>query len=183
MNIKTVVTSKTEVYGNDGVHHINVNNSKAKTKFGKFMSDWARTPISTEDGDFESIEGYKYWLKNGNEAFRYLHGWDVIKLGGRCYVIPDEDEADKYYAKIKQAYLSKLEKNPLMAIKFYNCDLPLYNYYYHKHGGLLHVKPLQLINLLYQIKTEPITNLKGMAAAFSRRPDIFAKKPSTYLFN
>ena len=46
---------------NDGITHINVY-SKGKTTLGRWLTNFAHTPIDTIDGHFESIEGYWYWL-------------------------------------------------------------------------------------------------------------------------
>ena len=42
---------------NDGVDHINIY-SKGLTELGRFLSNFEHILITTEDGDFNSIEGY-----------------------------------------------------------------------------------------------------------------------------
>lgn len=66
---------------NDGIDHINIY-SKGKTDLGRFLSNFAHTPISSSQfGNFESIEGLWYWLGTRNEKLRNLHGFLAKKIG------------------------------------------------------------------------------------------------------
>ena len=64
----------------DGVHHINVY-SKGKTEIGRWLSNFSYSPIQTKNGNFESIEGYWYWITTLNDRLRELHGFPAKKLG------------------------------------------------------------------------------------------------------
>jgi hypothetical protein len=54
----------------DGINHINIY-SKGKTELGRLLTNFARTPIETPFGHFESGEGYWFWLR-------------ASKLSNRC---------------------------------------------------------------------------------------------------
>ena len=67
----------------DGITHVNIY-SQGKTKLGKWLSNFSHTPIDTEDGHFESIEGYWYWLVTDNinkDILRGLYGYEAKKPG------------------------------------------------------------------------------------------------------
>ena len=57
----------------DGIDHINIY-SKGKTSLGRWLSNFAKSPIETEDGHFDSIEGYWYWywLSSKDDTLRAL---------------------------------------------------------------------------------------------------------------
>ncbi len=112
---------------NDGIDHINVY-SKGKTKLGRFLTNFAKSPIETEDGPFESIEGYWYWLSCKNDELRKLSGWlakDVgRKLGGKDWL-----ETEEFKRKIKAAIDIKLKNNLEMYNELCKLKLPLKHYY------------------------------------------------------
>ena len=47
----------------------------------KILSNFAHTPFEVQEGTFQSIEGYWYWLLFGNDDFRKLYGPTAKKLG------------------------------------------------------------------------------------------------------
>jgi hypothetical protein len=63
----------------DGITHINVY-SKAKTELGKFLSNFSKCDLKTEDGDFQSVEGLWYFLQITDE---YKFKDDLRSLSGK----------------------------------------------------------------------------------------------------
>lgn len=120
---------------NDGIDHINCY-SKAKTELGQLCSNLAHTPfVHPEDGAFESIEAYWYWLtfKASHDELRHLYGFEAKKAGARLKKetlkenIPHVPFFEK---KIKQAILYKFEQNAHLAEILKESTLPLTHYYY-----------------------------------------------------
>lgn len=112
----------------DGVTHLNVY-SKARTKLGKFLSNFAHTPLETEDGRFESLEGYWYWLRNRNEEMRSLHGYEAKRLGKMFAWHVPQIGYSEFEAKFKAALTAKLNAYPGALEDLKKCDLPLTHYY------------------------------------------------------
>lgn len=124
---------------NDGVDHINVY-SKAKTELGKMLSNFAYSPFFCEDGKFNSMEGYWYWLLCHNvpqekrDKLKTLSGYAAKKYG-RDLKSKDwpADEKKLFRRKIQDAFDKKLECNPEIAAALIESDLPLVHYYV--YGG------------------------------------------------
>lgn len=116
---------------NDGIDHINIY-SKGKTKLGQFLTNFAYSPIETEDGWFQSIEGYWYWLSCKNDKLRDLYGWKAKvvgrELGGKDWM-DDED----FKRKILAAIDVKLRHSPHYFNELRASQLPLKHYYV--YGG------------------------------------------------
>ena len=113
----------------DGIHHINIY-SKAKTEVGKWLPNFSYSPIETEDGHFNSVEGYWYWLTTLNDNLRNTHGFAAKKLGKegeKLIEIPNEI----FKEKICRALDTKLKTNPKWVAE--QCNLPLKHYY--EYGG------------------------------------------------
>lgn len=122
----------------DGVTHINIY-SKAETELGRLLSNFSHVPIETEDGHFESVEGYWGWLSiseenPGREQFRQLYGYmakkhktDLLKAGDKGRFDPNFSE------KIEKAIDAKFKTEVVI-----NCltrykdllELPVVHYYY-----------------------------------------------------
>jgi len=69
----------------DGITHINIY-SKGKTEIGRFASNFAFSPFECEDGKFDSIEGYWYWLTINpsnprRDELRKLYGFEAKRIG------------------------------------------------------------------------------------------------------
>lgn len=99
----------------DGKTHVNVY-SKGKTGLGRFLSNFTRAPIDTEDGHFDSIEGYWYWLSApinniDRDKLRHASGWKAKKLG-RELRAQDWVDDPEFKRKICAAIKVKLETNP-----------------------------------------------------------------------
>lgn len=115
----------------DGITHLNIY-SKGKTELGRWLTNFAYSPIITEDGHFASIEGYWYWLGCGNDKLRKLYGYLAKKVGresGSKVYIEDEE----FKRKIKSAILIKLCTYPDKLQELYETDLQLAHYY--NYGG------------------------------------------------
>lgn len=114
----------------DGITHLNVY-SKARTALGKWLSNFARSPIDTEDGHFDSIEGYWYWLGTESperEELRTLVGWKAKEFGRSIRAL-DWQQSDEFKEKICKAIGLKLKSNPGMLQQLKDNTLPLTHYY------------------------------------------------------
>jgi hypothetical protein len=111
----------------DGIDHVNVY-SKGKTELGKFLTNFAYSPIETEDGHFNSIEGYWYWLSSKDNKLRELSGWKA-KEYGRSIKADDWLDDDIFKEKIKKAIYIKLINNPKYLKQLQELKLPLKHYY------------------------------------------------------
>jgi len=111
----------------DGITHINVY-SQSQTALGRFLSNFANTPLETEDGKFNSIEGYWYWLSCRDDQLRTLHGWKAKSIG-RKLKGKDWSNDPEFKRKIKLAIKTKLESNPKWLKALQQTTLPLEHYY------------------------------------------------------
>ena len=114
----------------DGITHVNIY-SQGKTKLGKWLSNFSHTPIDTEDGHFESIEGYWYWLVTDNinkDILRGLYGYEAKKTG-RELRGSDWQESDEFKNKICKAIKTKIKSNQEMFNLLKDNKLPLVHYY------------------------------------------------------
>lgn len=117
-------------YADDGITHINIY-SKGKTELGRFLSNFTRCPIETEDGPFVSIEGYWYWLSCKAEKLRTLSGY-AAKAYGRLAGANDWGTSDEFKRKITDAIYAKLRTPEGVRILSENRDLlhlPFDHYY------------------------------------------------------
>lgn len=115
----------------DGITHINVY-SKAKTPLGRLLTNWAISPFTLpDDGAFQSIEGYWYWIgctHERREELREQVGYWAKNLG-RELGAPDWIETKEFEIKIRKALRAKIEQNPKIADMLRESDLPLKHYY------------------------------------------------------
>lgn len=111
----------------EGETHINIY-SKSKIELGRFLSNFAKVPITTEDGPFMSIEGYWYWLSNHDEQMRALYGYDAKKVGKS---LPREFrlEEEEFRRKIREACWIKLHVDKRMYDTF-KASKPQFTHYY-----------------------------------------------------
>lgn len=113
----------------DGVTHINIF-SKAKTELGRWMTNFARQKVvCPRHGEFESIEGFWYWLKTGkqHDILRELSGADA-KNEGKRYARVEMSEHE-FNRQILLMINKKIRGNPEMRMKLANCTLPFTHYY------------------------------------------------------
>lgn len=118
--------------GQDGYTHINIY-SKGKTELGRFLTNFALSPITTEDGDFKSIEGYWYWLSNQEYVMRELYGFNAKKIGKtfpRRFLLTDQG----FQNKIRNACWIKIHSNQGMLNLFRTSDVPFTHYYVFNNG-------------------------------------------------
>lgn len=116
------------IEGEDGISHINIY-SKGKTELGRWLSNFTKVELVLDEGVFQSIEGYWYYLSTKDERFKNLYGWEAKKLGkelkSRTGKIPEQEFKDK----IKKALDVKLRLNH---IQLGNSYLPFCHYYDYK---------------------------------------------------
>ncbi len=118
----------------DGISHINMY-SKAKTEFGRMLSDFYRYPIHTEDGDFLSVEGYWSYLSLpetvNREKMRNLYGYTAKKTGRELRKDAGEENLlfdDRFEEKILSAIKTKIMACKHLFKEEYK-DLPIIHYY------------------------------------------------------
>ena len=115
---------------NDGITHINVY-SKGQTELGRFLSNFTHVPIETEDGKFNSIEGYWYWLSCKNDQLREVSGYEAKHLGrilGGQYWQSSEEFQRKICSAIKNKLQTSIAEELLIKNKNI-LHLPLDHYY------------------------------------------------------
>lgn len=121
---------------NDGKDHINMY-TKGKTELGRLLTNLAHTPFQIEDGHFESVEGYWYWLLSDKKAdeMKKLYGFEAKELGKKLKkegLLLKSSEDDEFKEKIKYAIREKLKQNPNVLVKLLQTTLPLKHYYYYQ---------------------------------------------------
>lgn len=136
----------------DGIDHINIY-SKGKTSLGRWLSNFAKSPIETEDGHFDSIEGYWYWLSSKDDTLRSLSGWEA-KSYGRSIGARDWLDENAFKDKIKRAIRLKLDNNPERLNELKICNLPLTHYYVYNDKIVRVPKADWIIDFLESIKSE-----------------------------
>lgn len=117
----------------DGVTHINIY-SKAKTELGRFLSNFSYSPIITEDGQFNSLEGYWYWLGTTHpekDKLRKLSGFKAKQIGRDLKAL-DWQDSDEFKRKICNAITYKIT-NSKFKQEFFDSKLPFCHYY--NYGG------------------------------------------------
>lgn len=120
----------------DGVTHINIY-SKAKTQLGKCLSNFELCYLNTEDGPFNSIEAYWYWLLlDGQdcperEILRDLWGYDAKKHGQTLVNgdWPAPVNLNSFKDKIKRSMRNKIDQNDVIKDMFLKSELPFTHYY------------------------------------------------------
>jgi len=112
----------------DGIDHINVY-SKGKTQLGRWLTNFAHTPFyHIYHGQFQSVEGYWYWLSTNDDKLRELHGWQAKKYG-KSVRGKDWPEDVNFQNHIKVALYCKIVQNEKIKQEFFKNDLPLDHYY------------------------------------------------------
>lgn len=119
----------------DGISHINIY-SKGRTSLGRALSNFTYTPISTVDGDFNSIEGYWYWL-NCSDAYPFKNDFRKLvgneaKQRGRLAGCRDWSDIPLFKLKIYNAMLVKLITHDEILLEFLTNKLPFRHYYVFK---------------------------------------------------
>lgn len=117
----------------DGVTHINAY-SQSQCTLGRLLSNFAHTPFVCEDGRFESIEGYWYWLlardHNDRDQLRLLYGSNAKKVGrGLSNEVHFADKDDKFIGSIKAALRNKIKANQYLSDLLRDSVVPIVHYY------------------------------------------------------
>jgi predicted NAD-dependent protein-ADP-ribosyltransferase YbiA (DUF1768 family) len=115
----------------DGIYHINIY-SRGKTEFGRMLSNFYKFPIITTDGNFESVEGYWYWLNIEDcpekEELRTLYGFYAKRRGLEILQYKNCRWDSDFEVKIKKAIWYKFERNTHLLKKEY-FSMPLEHYF------------------------------------------------------
>lgn len=121
------------IEGEDGVTHINIY-SKAKTDLGKWLSNFTHEPFTMpHKGEFNTIEGYWYWLQCGDNRLRTLNGFKCKELGKQLIDEKSSALPPKFVDNIKAALDLKLKVNNTRPHQFSESYLPFCHYY--EYGG------------------------------------------------
>ncbi len=114
------------IEGEGGVTHINIY-SKSKCELGRYLSNFAYSPIIIDGRKCASIEGYWYYLLTGNEQLLNLYGFNAKHEGKKYKKIC---ECDAFFMdKIKLAIDIKIKSNRYYLNLFYKSELPFTHYY------------------------------------------------------
>ena len=130
----------------DGVDHINIY-SKGKTELGLMLTNFAKFPIVTEDGDFMSVEGYWYFLSIAEdeprrEELRKAYGFWAKRLGKEILEQTNGGKNsrfdERFEEKILKAIWYKFKRNTHLLKPEYD-NLP-FEHYYNYGGKVIDVK-------------------------------------------
>lgn len=151
----------------DGITHINIY-SKAETELGRFLTNFAFCPINTDEGIFNSIEGYWGYLKinpdnKEREKLKELYGLKAKQKANE--ILKNQDvryERIDFDDKINEAI--RLKFNTYMArdifIKHKDIlNLPITHYYY--FGNKDNCKIIDVTNKYPHFINSIKTNLKN----------------------
>jgi len=120
---------------NDGLTHINIY-SKGKTGLGRMLSNFAKFPIHTQDGNFMSVEGYWYWLSieqcNEKEELRKCYGFWAKNTGKELLKYKEKAFDEQFETKILLAIWYKFRRNANLILPEFKM-LPFKHYY--NYGG------------------------------------------------
>lgn len=135
---------------NDGIDHINIY-SKGKTELGRWLSNFSKVHLDlVEDGEFESIEAYWYWLIAKQQGYkdewdlhhlRKTHGFDAKQSGRLLTSNKDWLETEEFKNKIKTALSSKIlgPAGKKFLKEFEESTLP-FTHYYNYSGKIVEPK-------------------------------------------
>lgn len=128
---------------NDGLDHINVY-SRARSELGRRLSNWSQADggrmIETQDGPFQTVEGYWFWLGIDNglgsarEELRRMDGARAKRVGPELRTqAPAGDvqspSSREFREKIFHALISKTELSPQIQKLLSSSKLPFCHYY------------------------------------------------------
>jgi hypothetical protein len=116
----------------DGITHINIY-SRSNTQLGRLLSNFAHSPFThPEYGDFQSMEGYWYWVATGmkNDILRTLHGVVAKRTGQMLKRVPFRHLTKTFDDVIAEGLMLKMLYNPVIANQLKDSVLPLVHYYH-----------------------------------------------------
>lgn len=111
----------------DGIDHINIY-SQGRTELGKNLSNFAHYQIETEDGKFQSIEGYWYWLGRRDPRLYSAWGYNAKKIGEALPMKVSLDP-EVFKHKIRKAINIKITSHQRLQEEFVRSVLPFDHYY------------------------------------------------------
>lgn len=126
----------------DGITHVNVF-SKSRNKLGRMLSNFAETPIDSEEGHFVTVESWWYWTKMNNinasclipiftdeqlSEMKEKVGKEA-KSYFRALYKDDSTEFSPTKEQLKITYKLKLEQHPHIKEMLILNELPLTHYY------------------------------------------------------
>lgn len=119
----------------EGKNHYNIY-SQSRTELGRFLSHFTHHPIETYDGEFNSMEGYWYWLKYMDDNLRMLSGYEAKQYGkelaSKRMVVLDPSTV-KFQNAILAATSAKLFTMPgVLKLRLSQSNLPLIHAYTHQ---------------------------------------------------
>lgn len=115
---------------NDGVTHINIY-SGAKTKLGKFLSNFTHSKIVIDGEEFASIEAYWYWLlsdKSERDILKPLFGAKAKETGKSLQTIEVTQDIN-FIPKVARAIEYKIKSNDKVRQAMKESHLPFVHYY------------------------------------------------------
>jgi hypothetical protein len=125
----------------DGISHINIY-SQGKTELGRMLSNFYHFKSITKDGDFQSVEGYWYWLGiedcEEKEILKKLYGYNAKKIGNELKSKFNKRVDDDFENKILGAIWYKVKRNKTMFTDDIK-ELP-FEHYYNFSGKIVNVK-------------------------------------------
>lgn len=111
----------------DGKDHINIY-SKSKTALGKRLTNLSGLNfVIPWHGEFDSMEGYWYWLKTGriHENLKYMNGFEAKKFAKDLPAVHDPLFKDH----IRYALWKRFSFHPSVKEAFIKSSLPFKHYY------------------------------------------------------
>jgi hypothetical protein len=123
----------------DGVTHINIY-SRGQLLIGQQLSNFSYHPfILPEHGNFNSVEGFWYWLTRRDDRLRHLYGADAKKLGRALPIKHRYENGDylEFQNEIRQALDAKLRTHIDLRREFAKTRLPFVHYYVERRDNEL----------------------------------------------
>lgn len=115
----------------DGIAHVNIY-SQSKTNLGKMLSNFYKFRIKTDDGIFNSVEAYWYWLSIEDcpekEVLRNLHWYTAKQKGKELEEKYARRHDDNFEKKILRAIWYKVRRHPQLFTSRVS-RLPFEHYY------------------------------------------------------
>lgn len=113
----------------DGVSHINIY-SRGRTELGRALSHFDRSPFThPEYGNFESMEGFWYYIKSAHseerEKLRTMYGWLAKKHGRKLDTVWLKD----FKSIILTGNYHKINQNMRLKQMLIESTLPFEHYY------------------------------------------------------
>jgi hypothetical protein len=118
----------------EGLDHVNIY-SKSSERLGRAMSNFFNALFfHPKYGEFNSIEGFYYWLKTGEQhhELRFEHGWKAKEMGMTFKSTRNVDK--EFKEEMEYAIALKVVQTPYiqeLMLESIDDDLPFTHYYYY----------------------------------------------------